>query len=386
MNIFFLFLFNFVFSEAETSLANKECTIQENSQCGTVKLYWYEQIKIYSGPFENDCGVTLDNLRLNFKTEFPESTETRFLSKIGESFENLIVEKGNETMIIGIDGIDNFVWPAETLWEPFTFHILDREVTVTPVSKSPRILYVDNLLTDEEQDHLLKVALVQREKTMERSTVGQDVGKKVLDTRTSSHTWIGHERSLFETQENKRFYTDDIVKHVEEKFFHLGRSPLDGRQAETMQVVFYDENQHYFLHRDYTPADEDLSNPYHLGGGNRFATLLLYLNDVEEGGETIFPYVSPTGEPIHREKIGDLDRWAMDLCDHPEYLKVKPVKGRIAMFYNMVEKNNGENTNQSALEIYSLHMGCHVKKGQKYVSNVWLRNKEVNGKLFNQYQ
>lgn len=59
-----------------------------------MKLYWYEQIKIYSGPFENDCGVTLDNLRLNFKTEFPESTETRFLSKIGESFENLIVEKG----------------------------------------------------------------------------------------------------------------------------------------------------------------------------------------------------------------------------------------------------------------------------------------------------
>lgn len=59
----------------------------------------------------------------------------------------------------------------------------------------------------------------------------------------------------------------------------------------------------------------------------------------------------------------------VDLCDHPEYLKVKPVKGRIAMFYNMVEKNNGENTNQSALEIYSLHMGCHVKKG---LSSVFL--------------
>lgn len=100
---------------------------------------------------------------------------------------------------------------------------------------------------------------------MARSTVGQDAGKQVLETRTSSHTWIGHERKLSKDHPNQKYYTDDIVSHVEEKLFHLGRSPLDGRQAETMQVVFYDQNQHYFLHRDYTPADEDLDNPYHAG-------------------------------------------------------------------------------------------------------------------------
>jgi hypothetical protein len=46
-----------------------------------------------------------------------------------------------------------------------------------------------------------------------------------------------------------------------------------------------------------------------LAGGNRFATLLLYINDVIEGGETLFPYVNPRGDPVNREKVGDLDRW-----------------------------------------------------------------------------
>jgi hypothetical protein len=33
------------------------------------------------------------------------------------------------------------------------------------------------------------------------------------------------------------------------------------------------------------------------------------MNNVPEGGETLFPYVSSTGDPINRHRVGEMDRW-----------------------------------------------------------------------------
>jgi hypothetical protein len=51
-------------------------------------------------------------------------------------------------------------------------------------------------------------------------------------------------------------------------------------------------------HWDYYPEDMQLP------GGNRYATVIMYLNDVEEGGETVSSVPVPSG------RLGTLD-WHM---------------------------------------------------------------------------
>jgi prolyl 4-hydroxylase len=73
-------------------------------------------------------------------------------------------------------------------------------------------------------------------------------------------------------------------------------------------------------------------------GGQRVATIIMYLNDVEEGGETVFP------------KAG---------------VSVAPRKG-VAVYFRY--------TNQlGQLDPMSWHGGAPVRKGEKWIMTKWLR-------------
>ncbi|CAG7884959.1 unnamed protein product, partial [Brassica rapa] len=54
--------------------------------------------------------------------------------------------------------------------------------------------------------------------------------------------------------------------------------------GEGLQVLHYEEGQKYEPHYDYFVDEFNTKN-----GGQRMATMLMYLTDVEEGGETVFP-------------------------------------------------------------------------------------------------
>ena len=62
--------------------------------------------------------------------------------------------------------------------------------------------------------------------------------------------------------------------------------------ADGIQILRYELGQAYVAHHDYFPAQqsEDHSwNPYK-GGSNRFATVFLYLSDVEVGSHQLILY------------------------------------------------------------------------------------------------
>lgn len=91
-------------------------------------------------------------------------------------------------------------------------------------------------------------------------------------------------------------------------------------------------------------------------GGNRYATVLTYLADTEEGGETVFPNIpAPGGENVG---FSECARY---------HLAAKPRRGDAVLFHSI--KPNGE------LEPRSLHSACPVIKvrmGRLPVGRAWL--------------
>ena len=83
---------------------------------------------------------------------------------------------------------------------------------------------------------------------------------------------------------------DAVVSRIEERIAAFAMIPAD--HGEGMQILHYTSGQKYEPHFDYF---QDKENTKH--GGQRVATVLLYLSDVEEGGETIFP----KGKFVHGE-------------------------------------------------------------------------------------
>ncbi|MED6192207.1 hypothetical protein PIB30_008083 [Stylosanthes scabra] len=86
------------------------------------------------------------------------------------------------------------------------------------------------------------------------------------------------------------------------------------------------------------------------------ATFLLYLTDVTEGGETVFPFengMNMDGSYDYKDCVG---------------LKVKPRKGDGLLFYSLLL--NG------TIDPASLHGSCPVIKGEKWVVTKWIRDQE----------
>ena len=88
--------------------------------------------------------------------------------------------------------------------------------------------------------------------------------------------------------------------------------------GEGMQILHYVNGQKYEPHHDYF---HDTVNPQKSNGGQRVATMLMYLTTVEEGGETVFPNAA--------EKV-EGDNWS-DCAK--KGLAVHIVKGDALLFF-----------------------------------------------------
>ena len=118
----------------------------------------------------------------------------------------------------------------------------------------------------------------------------------------------------------------------------------DLRRFEEPQLVRYKAGQHFSWHCDAVPPT------LLVNGGQRLATLLVYLNDVPSGGRTSFR---------------DLRAGGTDETGKPLRLQVAPRKGRALLFFP--SKADGTPDDRT------LHAGEPAAPGEeKWVAQLWL--------------
>lgn len=195
----------------------------------------------------------------------------------------------------------------------------DRKVSVLSVIENPNIVMLGNFLSEEECDALMACAgpRMQRSLTADMSTGGE----KLDDVRTS-------DGMFFQRGENT------LVAAIEARIASLLDWPIE--KGEGLQVLHYGPGNEYEPHYDYFDPAEAGTPVIIARGGQRVATVLMYLGEPERGGETVFPDIG---------------------------LRVAPKRG-CALFFSYDRPHPSTRTR---------HGGAPVIAGEKWVATKWLR-------------
>jgi len=138
-------------------------------------------------------------------------------------------------------------------------------------NKNTPVYIIDNFLTSEECNSLIKSI-----KNLSKSTLTRYNGDK--DFRTSQTGYFSN--SLIEEKIDSRICS------------LLG---LNKELAETTQVQKYDIGQQFKEHND--AFYEGLDDSFLKDKGQRSWTVMVYLNDVKKGGETVFTKLNESISP-----------------------------------------------------------------------------------------
>ncbi|XP_057953381.1 probable prolyl 4-hydroxylase 10 [Malania oleifera] len=210
-----------------------------------------------------------------------------------------------------------------------------REQWTEVISWEPRAFVYHNFLSKDECEYLINLA----KPHMHKSTVVDSATGKSKDSRvrTSSGTFLTRGR-------------DNIIRRIEKRIADFAFIPVEN--GEGLQILHYEVGQKYEPHYDYFLDEFNTKN-----GGQRIATVLMYLSDVEEGGETVFPAAKGNFSSVP---------WWNELSECGKGgLSVKPKMGDALLFWSMKP--------DATLDPSSLHGGCPVIRGNKWSSTKWMR-------------
>ncbi|AET03713.1 putative procollagen-proline dioxygenase [Medicago truncatula] len=214
----------------------------------------------------------------------------------------------------------------------------DNKRWVQIISWEPRAFLYHNFLTKEECEHLINIAKPSMHKS---EVIDEKTGKSLNSSiRTSSGTFLDREG-------------DEIVSNIEKRIADFTFIPVE--HGESFNVLHYEVGQKYEPHYDYFL---DTFSTRH--AGQRIATMLMYLSDVEEGGETVFPNAKGNFSSVP---------WWNELSDCGKGgLSIKPKMGNAILFWSMKP--------DATLDPSSLHGACPVIKGDKWSCAKWMHADE----------
>jgi len=197
----------------------------------------------------------------------------------------------------------------------------DREVEVQFVLKQPQVILLGNVVSDDECDAIISHCGARY--TRSTVTAEADGASVVHEGRTSEMAFIQRGEA-------------EVAERIDRRLAELAHwSP---ECSEPFQLQKYGPTQEYRPHYDWLDPESAGHRSHLARGGQRLATFILYLCDVEQGGGTVFPGLG---------------------------LEVFPKKGSALWFLNT--DNNHQPDRQT------LHGGAPVVSGTKIIANKWLR-------------
>ncbi|KAL9891733.1 prolyl 4-hydroxylase subunit alpha-1-like isoform 2-T2 [Glossina fuscipes fuscipes] len=189
-------------------------------------------------------------------------------------------------------------------------------------SKDPYIVIYHDAMYDSEIEIVKRMAKPRfRRATVQNAITGE---LETANYRISKSAWL-------KTEEHS--IIANIVQRTEDM------TGLDMLSAEELQVVNYGIGGHYEPHFDFARREE-VKAFQGLNTGNRIATVLFYMSDVEQGGATVFTAIN---------------------------IALRPRKGTAAFWFNLHKSGEGDYRTR--------HAACPVLTGSKWVSNKWIHER-----------
>jgi prolyl 4-hydroxylase len=215
-----------------------------------------------------------------------------------------------------------YAYEPSRLGSGHTLFLSDRIVQVAARLERPDVAVLAGFLSGAECEELIELS---RSK-LRRSTVVNPAngGEDEIGDRSSEGTY-------FAIGEN------DLVARLDRRLAELTGLPVD--HGEGIQILRYGIGGEYKPHFDYFPPRDSGSAAHLAKGGQRVATVVMYLNDVAAGGETHFPDAGG--------------------------FRVAPRQGWAAYFSYC--------NSLGQVDPATLHGGAPVLAGEKWIATKWIR-------------
>jgi prolyl 4-hydroxylase len=191
------------------------------------------------------------------------------------------------------------------------------------LADDPLVQVIDDFVTEAERNHVI----ARSGDHLDTALVSAEGDATTSDGRTGSVAWVKHDQT-------------PIVRGLVERVSDLVGIPVG--HAESLQVVHYGKTEEYKPHFDAYDMATVKGQQRTTRGGQRLVTALMYLNEVEAGGGTIFP---------------NLD------------LEIEALPGRMVLFHNVGDHSLVDMTRHPQ----ALHGGAPVQAGEKWACNLWFR-------------
>lgn len=197
---------------------------------------------------------------------------------------------------------------------------MSSRLETTALSWEPRIFLVRDFLSADERARIIEIA-----RPGLRPSVALD--KSVPNKRTSQGTFL-----------SGALASDPVVLALRARAAQLTLLPAE--HGEPIQVLRYAPGEEYKNHVDYIPPKSAQAAKRMARGGQRLCTVLMYLNDVEEGGQTLFPRAG---------------------------VEVPARQGDAVLFFNVRPDHQ--------VDPRTLHAGAPVIEGEKWLATLWVRER-----------